>query len=795
MNHKSQNMKKSILIIMLFLTTISSFSQEYTQTLRGQIKDADTYVTLPGANIIILGTNPILGGTSDLEGNYRIENVPVGRHNIKVSYIGYEDVYFNEIELITGNELVLNVQMTEDISTLNEVVIRAKDEMGEPINSMVTLSAQRITIESTARIAAGINDPARTVQSFAGVSSVDDENNELVVRGNSPRGMLWRMEGVEIPNPNHFGNGEGSSGGGVSALSTQVLDNSDFYTGAFAPEYGNALSGVFDLRLRDGNNEKHQFAMQIGVMGIQASAEGPLSKNSGSSYLFNYRYATTSLLNKAGFTIGDEDIFPEWQDLSFNVNIPTKKLGRFNVWGLGGISGSAGEVPSDTSQWQYRSDHFSYSENQVLGIVGISNNYLFKNNKTYLKTVVSYSHTDKGQVEDSLDYDFNETKLLDESYIYNTITASTLINHKFNSKHFLRTGLIYTNQQFKLNVEKYNWDDEVLNTDLDQDGRTSRMQGYLQWKYRISEKLDMNTGVHVMYLNVNKDYSVEPRLGLVYKHTDKHRFSFAVGLHSRVEPVSIYLAQQTNDNGHVVYPNKDLDMTRAAHIVGGYTWNFAPNFSMIAELYYQQLFEVPVKVGDTTGTVTSLNFAGGFTNEHFNNDGTGSNYGLELTLDKSFSRQYYMLFTTSLFQSKYTMPGFDERNTRYNGNYIVNVLGGKEFKVGKNKQNIISANIRGMLRGGYRTIPIDLEASIAEGKDVRDYSRAFETKTPDYFRVDIGASYRKNNPHWSWIVSLDIQNVTSRSNIWGEYYDVERESIEQIYMVGMIPVLNFKVEF
>ncbi|PLX05450.1 MAG: TonB-dependent receptor [Marinilabiliales bacterium] len=788
-------MKNKILLIIVSLISISVFSQEYTQTLRGKITDADTYITLPGANITILGTNPLKGGTSDYDGNYVIENVPVGRHNIKVSYIGYEDVYFNEIELISGNELVLNVQMTEDISILKEVVITAKDEMGEPINSMVTLSAQRITIESTSRIAAGINDPARTVQSFAGVSSADDENNELVVRGNSPRGVLWRMEGVEIPNPNHFSNGEGGSGGGVSALSTQVLDNSDFYTGAFAPEYGNALSGVFDLRLRNGNSEKHQFALQLGVMGIQASAEGPFSKNSEASYLFNYRYATTSLLNKAGFTIGNEDIFPEWQDLSMNINIPTKKFGRFNIWGLGGISGSAGEVPSDTAQWLYRSDHFSYSENQLLGVIGITNNYIFKNNRTYMRTVLAYSHTDNGQVEDSLDYQFNKTKLIDQNYIYKNLTASTLVNHKLNSKNYLRAGLIYTNQSFNLNVHQFDWDKEVLNTELQQEGSTYRMQAYLQWKYRINQKLDLNTGVHAMYLNINNDYSIEPRIGLVFKYSEKHRFSFATGLHSRVEPISIYLAQNTLDNGQIVYPNEKLKMTRAAHIVGGYTWNFAPNFSLITELYYQHLFDVPVKVGDTTATVSALNFASGFTSDPFNNEGTGTNYGLELTLDKSFSNQYYLLFTTSLFQSKYSMPGIEERNTRYNSNYLINFLAGKEFKVGKQKQNIISANIRGMLRGGYRTIPVDIEASIAEGKDVRDYSNAYETKTPDYFRIDIGASYRKNNPNWSWIVSLNIQNVTNRANVWGEYYDVERKSVEEIYMVGLIPVLNFKVEF
>jgi len=789
-------MKKSIILIATILFAISAFSQQATQTLRGKITDADTQVTLPGANIVITDTDPLMGGTSDTDGNYWITDVPVGRHNIKVSYIGYEDVFFNEIELISGNELVLNIQLTEYVSTLNEVVITAKDELGEPINSMVTLSAQRITIESTSRVAAGINDPARTVQSFAGVSSADDENNELVVRGNSPRGMLWRMEGVEIPNPNHFAEGEGSSGGGVSALSTQVLDNSDFYTGAFAAEYGNAISSVFDLRLRTGNDEKHQFALQLGVMGIQASAEGPFSKKKGgASYLFNYRYATTSLLNKMGFTIGDADIYPEWQDLSYNINIPTKKLGRFNIWGLGGISSSAGEVPQDTAQWMYRSDHFSYVENQALGIVGISNNYLFKNNKTYLRTVVSYSHTKNDQIEDSLNYNYETTRVFDENFIYNTITASSLVNHKFNAKQFLRAGIVYTNQQFKLNAARLDWDEGDFETNLDQEGRTSRMQGYIQWKYRINEKLDMNAGIHSMLLAINNDVTVEPRLGFTYKLNSKNRFSLAFGLHSKAEQTSIYTAQSLLDDGTYYQPNKDLKMTRAFHSVAGYSFFFGDNFNFRTEVYYQYLYSVPVKAGDTTGTVSALNFGGGFTNEVFNNEGTGQNYGLELTLDKSFSRQYYLLFTTSLFQSKYTMPGFEERNTRYNSNYLVNALVGKEFRVGKNKQNIISANIRGMLRGGYRTIPVDLEASIAAGEDVRDYDRAFETKTPDYFRIDLGVSYRQNKPKWSWIVSLDVQNLTGRSNVWGEYYDAEREAVEPIYMTGMIPVLNFKVEF
>lgn len=788
-------MIKSTILITFIFASFSMMAQQYKQTVRGKVTDAGTFVTLPGANIIITDTDPMMGATSDEDGNYTIQNVPLGRHDFKVSFVGYEDVYFNEIEVISGNQLILNVEMTEDIASLEEVEITATDEMGEPINSMVTVSAQRITIESTSRVAAGVNDPSRVVQSYAGVAIEDDGNNELVVRGNSPRGMLWRMEGVEIPNPNHFSNGEGGSGGGVSALSTQVLDNSDFYTGAFAAEYGNALSSVFDLRLRNGNNQKHEYSLQIGFLGIQASAEGPFSKKSEASYLINYRYATLSLLNEIGFKMGEESIFPEWQDLSFNINIPTKNFGRFNVWGLAGKNRSADVVTQDTSQWLYRGDHFSYDENQTLGIIGLSNTYLLKNNKTYFKTVLSYSHTNNSEVDDSLNYSFDQTRILDQVYIYNTVTASTLVNHKFNSKNYVRAGLIYTNQQFKLNVDELNFDSGIYENPLNQDGRTSRGQAYIQWKYRINEKLDMNTGVHAMYLALNSDYSVEPRLGFSYKLNDKNRFNMAVGLHSKVEPISIYMAQQELPDGTFYLPNEDLKMTRAFHAVAGYTWNFAQNFSLRSELYYQYLFQVPVKTGDTTGTVSSLNFGGGFTNEQFNNEGTGVNYGLEITLEKSFSRQYYLMFTSSLFEAKYTMPGFSQRNTKYNSNYIFNFLGGKEFSVGRNKQNVISLNLRGMLRGGYRTIPINLEASIAEGQEVRDYSQAFETSDPDYFRIDVGAGYRRNKPKWSWIVSLDIQNVTNRSNIWGEYYDAEREAIQPIYMAGMIPVLNFKVEF
>ena len=783
----------TLLIAMVF--GLDAQGQELTQSIKGKITDTDTQSPLPGAYVIIAGSDPMIGTVTDMDGNFRLDDMKIGRLSLKITFIGYEDVYANELTLTTGSELVVNIQMLESINKLEEIIIRPEDIIDEPINDMAVVSAKRITVESTSRIAAGINDPGRTVQSYAGVSIADDENNEIVVRGNSPRGVLWRMEGVEIPNPNHFSNGEGGSGGGVSALSTQVLDDSDFFTGAFAAEYGNALSSVFDLRLRNGNSDKQQYAFQVGVLGIQAALEGPFKKDSEASYLVNYRYSTTSLLNNVGFKIGDSDIFPAWQDLSFNINLPTKNIGRINIWGLGGISSAADIAETDTSKWEYRGDSYNASEKHRLGILGATHNYLFKNNKTYLKTVTSYSYSGYLDQEDSLSYNLDKSITKEEDFNYNTFTLSSFVNHKFNAKHTIRTGAIYTNQGFTLKAKNFDYDQQVLETQIQQSGSINRMQGYFQWKYRVNPRLDINTGLHYTHLAINNDYAIEPRAGLKWKVNYNQSISFGLGLHSRSETASIYKAQQYQPNGSVILPNEDLKLTKAFHSVLGYGWNFAESFHFKAEAYYQHLYDVPVIVGDTTGIGSSLNFSSGFTNTDLDNLGTGRNYGMEFTLEKSFARNYYLLATASLFDSKYTMPDGVERNTLFNSKYIYNLVGGNEIAVGRKKQNTIGANIRMMLRGGYRTIPVDFEASESAGSDVRDYSKAYETKAPDYFRIDIGVNFRKNMPKWSWVLSVDIQNVTARLNVYDEYYQAETNSLEPIYMVGMLPIINYKIEF
>ena len=332
-------MKIRMKVIALFLLNAviglnTAFSQTPTQTLRGKIVDIDSKSAIPFASVVIDNSDPMIGVTSDIDGNFKIENVPVGRVTLKISSIGYELVTIPNVLLISGKETVLSIDMKESFTQLEEVEIKA-NKRNESSNEMALLSSKQLSIEESKRHAGAISDPARLVSSFAGVSNEGSGNNDIIVRGNNPRFIQWRLEGIEIPNPNHFAV-EGLTGGPINALNSQMLDNSEFYSGAFAPEYGNALSGIFDMKLRKGNDEQQEYSFSVGVLGIDFTAEGPMSEKGTDSYLFNYRYSTLALLDDAG--VVDFGGVPKYQDLSYKVFVSTQKAGVFTFFGLGGLS-------------------------------------------------------------------------------------------------------------------------------------------------------------------------------------------------------------------------------------------------------------------------------------------------------------------------------------------------------------------------------------------------------------------------------------------------------------------------
>lgn len=786
------------LLVFAFYFPLNLNAQSPTQNIRGTIVDADTKMPLIGASTVILGTDPIKGATSDVDGQFKIENVAVGRFDLEVTYLGYEPILMRSMQLTSGKELVLNIDMTESTIQMEEVVVVARHNKSETLNEMATVSARSFSVEETARYASSLYDPARMAKNYAGVSASggDDLLNEIVVRGNSPRGILWRLEGIEIPNPNHFGS-MGNSGGGISMLSSSTLSNSDFYTGAFPAEFGQATSGVFDLNMRKGNNENREYSFMLGVLGIEAAMEGPFSKGGKASYLINYRYSTLSALGAIGIDVVG-DIFPAYQDLSFKFNFPTKKAGVISLFGLGGSNVLGYDPEPDSTTWDNDFGDFGFTEKQMIGTAGISHRIVLSD-KSYLRTVAVASFDNVKEEYYTLNPEKNYLQEVDEKGTFlNTIyRISSTYNHKFNAKNTLRAGAIISNTDFDLKYEYYDDEEQTFYTLFDNKGMAQTYQAFAAWKHRVNDEVTFNSGLHYTYFALNGKQSLEPRGAMQWKFAPRQSLSAAIGIHSKTEHVSFYFVENKTSESQRTTPNKNMALQKSMHAVLGYDLQFNSNLRLKTELYYQRLYDVPVE--NTPNSTSSIlnakdiwDIAG---TQGAVNDGTGYNYGIDLTLEKFFSEQYYFLVTGSLFDSKYTPIDGKTYNTRFNSNYQLNLIGGKEFKIGKKQKNVFGLNGKFVLAGGNRFTPIDLAASRAAGYTVRIDSRPFEDQAEAYYRFDLGVSYKVNTKKMTHTIRLDAQNVTNRQNIFSTYFNDDTGKIENFYQTGLFPVLNYRIEF
>ena len=782
------------MFVALTLISFTTSAQQLTATVRGKVIDKDSRQPLFGVNILVLKTDPPQGAVTEADGSFKIENVTIGRHTLRFTYVGYEEAVISELGVGSGKEVQVTVEMQEKVSNMNEVVVTAEKDKSKANNEFATVSARSFSADEMSRYAATQNDPARVVQSFAGVMTAGDDNNQIVVRGNSPRGLLWRMEGIEIPNPNHFAGSEGSTGGGVSILSANVLTNTDFYSGAFPAEFGDALSGVFDLNLRKGNTDKHEFTFQAGVLGLEAAMEGPFSNKYNGSYLVNYRYSTLQLLGYMGLKIAG-DVLPKYQDLSFNLYFPTKHIGNFSVWGIGGLSGLGQNAVHDTTQWHSLNDKTEYSQNQMMGVVGLTHLIMLKDNKSYIKTVVAYSYTNNKDGNDTLSNDFKPFNLGDDKFIYKTLRATIMLNKKLNSKNLLRVGAVFSNTSYQLFSESYSYLYNQMQTQVNNIGNTSMLEGYIQWKHRFNERLQLNAGVHITYSVFNDKFYVEPRLGGDYKLKENQTLSFGLGVHSRIDAMSTYFSYVDTINGVKKYPNQNLDFSRALHAVIGYNISFKKDFRLKVEAYAQYLFSVPVGADSANSTYSIINYNDGFVNIPLVNKGTGYNYGLEITLEKFFSNHYFFMYTASLYESKYKALDGVWRSTAYDVHYVMNLLGGKEFVFGKKKNDVFGINLKFIWRGGQKYTPVDLAASIASNETIYQNQNAFSQKFPDYVRIDGGIYLRRNLKKYAWTFSFDAQNIINRLNVEDEIYDPASRTILIERNLGIVPVLAWKIEF
>jgi hypothetical protein len=784
-------MKKIKIIpgFVLMLIAPAAISQEIVQTVRGSVTDKVTQAPLPGVLAVLVGSQPLKAAQTDGNGIFRIDKVPVGEQSLKITVPGYKDVVMNHVTVNSGKELVLQVNMEEDPEQMEEVKVIAAYDKHKALNEMSGVSTRAFSVEETQKFAAAVNDPARMATSFAGVVAPSDGNNHISIRGNSPNGLLWRMEGIEIPNPNHFAN-VGTSGGGISILSAQLLNNSDFSTGAFAAEYGNALSGVFDLRLRKGNNQKREYTFQAGVLGIDVAAEGPFKKGSDASFLVNYRYSTLSILGKIGVPLGDG--ITNFQDLSFNLSFPGKKMGSFSIFGFGGLSSQTTEHLNDSLKW--KEDYFyrinsNYFANT--GMVGFTNTKLFE--KGYLKTILGVSATQNGYVEEEMNYDYvTSKKTFQQVFNQNKITLSSVYTHKMSSLSSFRTGIILNRLGYDLSQSDRQ--DDTLRERINNDGKTQTCQGFFQWNYKLTQKLTTNIGWHYYHVMLNNTNSFEPRASIRYEVNGKNIVTYGYGLHSQIQPLGVYFAKAPGAENPSQAPNKNLGLSKAHHFVLGYDRILTQHSHLKTEVYYQYLFNIPVSPGKQN-PYSILNAFDGYYTDPLVNEGTGVNKGIELTYERFMHKNLYWLVTGSLYDSKFRTADGRWFNTRYNTNYALNVTAGKEWTLRGTKSRTLGFNVKSMFVGGYRVTPIDLEASIAEGTTRFKTDSLYTNKNPDYYRLDIRVSLKRNYKKVTTTLALDLQNSTNRKNVGGQYYDAHTGKIKYWYQAPLIPVLSYRVEF
>lgn len=770
----------------LLLLSMAVQAQPLTQTVRGTVLDQDSRIPLIGATVVVLGSDPILGAATDADGRFVIPQVPIGRISLLVRYMGYGDRTVPEILVSTGKETVLEILLIETPVLKQEVVVKAQTDDNRPINEMAAVSTRSFSLEQSTRFAASVNDPARLALSFAGVSMQNDVTNEIVIRGNAPKGLLWRLEGIEIPTPNHFFI-DGMNAGNISILSNNLLDASDFSTGAFPAEYGNALSGVYDLRLRTGNDQRREYTVQVGFLGVEASAEGPFVKGKRASYLINYRYSTLALFKAAGADL-QGDLITGFQDLNMKINFPTKKAGTFSLFAVGGLSDATIRAQEDSTKWS-RSKKWDNSRvrsvytNHFL-VAGLSHKYII-NERNYVHTTLAYTSNGNHSVQSYLTDTLNYYDFYHFSTTNSAVRLAVQFNSKLNARHHLRYGVNYYHLLYTLSDKE----EFPGGKRYEASGQGPYWQAYVQHKFRLTEKITLNTGLHFNHFTINNRFSIEPRASVSWMVKPRHLLSLGVGMHSRLESLAFYLVQP---EGSTRYINRNLDFSRAVHVVASHRWTILPKLSLTTEAYFQYLYGVPVQP-DKANT-SSINQSTPFVRKALVNRGQGFNYGVELTLDKTFHRNYYVLYTLSLYQSQYKGADGTLRNTVYNGNYITSLTAGKDFRAGKNKRDLIGLNAKVFFAGGRRLTPIDLEASKAKGEEVKDEDQYLEGRADDYFRLDLKLSHRHNFNKFTLETAIDIQNVTNNKNELKRYYDDNSQSIKKKYQQGIIPVLRIRFE-
>lgn len=456
------------------------------------------------------------------------------------------------------------------------------------------------------------------------------------------------------------------------------------------------------------------------------------------------------------------------------------------------MSSEKEKAVTDPTQWSGKGDRYAYDFIANTAMSGITH-ILPVGRKMSIRSGAGISYTRNGYEEQFVEEDYSLSRTYRDKYTTRRVTLQSALHYRLNNRLNLRAGIMATLIRFNYYQLSAPHEGEPLQETIRARGHTSTQQAYAQVQYKPADAITLNAGFHYLRLSLNGSSSAEPRFSAKWAISRRSSVALGYGLHSQLQAMGVYFAQQPDAGGSMHSPNAELGFTRSRHYVLSYSYRLAPGLMVKTELYYQQLFNVPVstKPGSTFST---LNIEEDYASEPLMNKGRGRNYGMEISLERYLQDNFYLTLSQSLYQSKYTAADGAERNTRFNGNYITTLIAGKDF-VAPRRHRTFGINLKTIYAGGLRTTPIDLAASQQQGYTVVDEQAAYSLQNPAYFRADLRVSLTWNRRRLTSTLSLDIQNLTNRLNIYNQRYDEDTHTVVDNYQTGFIPVLNYKIEF
>lgn len=791
-------MKKFRLVIPVTCIMLLLALSGNSQTVRGTVIDKSSNAPIQNATLEVLNLSNRVASTSDSLGAFTLENIPLGRQRILVSAEDYEDLVLSNIIVEAGKDIVVLAELNELIIDKknrlepkdNVIPILRNDRM-QSVNQMATIGTRLFTLEEVNRYAGCLNDPARIASNFAGMANTDDAQNFVSSRGNTPFGNTWYIEGVQMNNPNHFAT-LGNTGSALPILNTNALNHSDFLTGVFPAEYSGAFSGIFDIHLRNGNDQKYQFNLQFSIFGAALTAEGPFKKGR-SSFLITYRYSVFSFFKLIGLNLITGAI-PRYQDFSLKLNFKTKKAGTFSLFGIGGLSNInlLNEDITPDDPFAERNINLYIAANQ--GMVGLKHKKFLSAN-TFIQTTLHDTYIFYESHRDSLKTNGEIKPYFGVHEIRHIPGFSTFINSKFSAKLLFRSGI--SGSLYMLDIlDQYLSKDEI---EYKSDDFIADAQAFAEIYYKFNAKLGMRLGVSGHYMHLNKNtYGIEPRFALNWQIHPRHKLSLGYGWHSKRVPMIMQFYTKLQNDGSYNDSNRELGFVRSHHGELSYEWLLGKDWRAKSDLYAHYLTDIPIEQNSSSFSLINYGTFSLYPKiTNLKSEGIALNYGLDLTIEKFFSRGYYGAFTGSLFSSRYLASDGLWRSTSHDILYTVQLVGGKEFKIGKQKRNTITLDLRVRHHPGRRYIPIKEAESILANKEILDYDNAYSAQLKPYFRLDIKVGARFNGPKGriSHYFFVDAVNPILTKNELQKVYNPDQDAIVTKYQLGITPMLFYQLQF